>query len=323
MRYVIGVNGGSTATTAVLADATGNLLGFGQSASASFDRDLAGAERVRKSLGDAVSAAIAMADLQNARISAACINMPGDPDELEFVCAPVIPVDHFSVGIYSHIALNTVSLGAPGVVVVADLGAEGYGVNARHETASVGGWGQPQGDEGSSYWIALRALNACCRALDGTGPSTQVLPLLLQHLEADSLRHVFQRIHREAISHGETIAILDVVGAAAVKGDATARRILHDAGKELGTAAVSLLKRLDMSDDPAIVGTVGSVFRTGRLVLRAFRETVLKSTPSCRIIGPQAPSCVGAAISALEEIGVEIDEDTVCTIVNSLPRCKV
>lgn len=319
MRYVIGVDGGPTGTTAVIVDNCGNLLGVGLGGAASLDRDSTGAERLRRPLIEAITGAILMADLENARISAACISMSGDRDELECVLAPIVPADQISVGIHSHVALNTISLGAPGVVVLADISAEAYGVNGRHQSATTGGWGQVQGDDGSSYWLALRALNACCRAKDGVGANTQILPLLLQHFEADNLAHVFRRIHAGDMPRHEMVAMMDVIGGAAAQGDAIAKRLLREAGKELGMAACAILSQLEMTGDTVVVGTVGTVFRAGRLVLRAFREVVQSTAPHCRIIGPQAPICVGAAIEALIGLGVEFHEKTISSISKSLP----
>jgi N-acetylglucosamine kinase len=287
------------------------------------EADEAGAQRVRRALGDAIVGAISMADLENARISAACISMAGDPEELECMCAPVVPADHFTVGSLSRIALNTVSLGTPGVVVVADIDvAEAYGVNRNRESATVGGWGQTQGDDGSAYSIALRALNACCKDRDSTGPPTQILQLLLQHLEADNLQYVHHKISTGVMSRAETAALIEIVSLAAAQGDSIAKRLLREAGKELGLMAAALMPRLKMADDVVIVGTVGGVFRAGRLVLRTFREVVQTSAPHCRIIGPQAPNCVGAAIAAMEDIGIDIRDDMVSSLLNTLPRIQ-
>jgi N-acetylglucosamine kinase-like BadF-type ATPase len=307
----------------VIVDAFGHLLGVGQGGPAVLERDEAGAQRVRRAVGDAIVGAISMADLENARITGACVSMAGDPEELECVCAPVVPADHFTIGNHSHIFLNTVSLGAPGVVVIADINAEAYGVNRARESAGAGGWDQVQGDEGSAYWIALRALNACCKDKDRTGPSTQILPLLLQHLEADSLQHIHRRINSGVMSRTEVAALIEVVSLAAAQGDATAKRLLREAGKELGLMASALMPRLKMADDVVAIGTVGGVFRAGRLVLRAFREVVQTRVPRCIIMGPQAPHCVGAAIAAMEDVGIEIHEDTVSSLMQTLPRIQM
>src|SRR5579859_4095928 len=166
MRYVIGVDGGQTSTTAVIADETGCLLGIGRGGPANHIHESGGVERVRRSLSDALREAIVMADLQNARIAAACLGMTGSSDEMEGICAPVVPSDHLIFGHDTRIALYSVTFGRPGVVIIAGTGAAAYGVNARGEQVLAGGWGHVMGDEGSGYWIAVCALNACCRAGD-------------------------------------------------------------------------------------------------------------------------------------------------------------
>ena len=80
MRYVIGVDGGQTSTTAVIADECGNLLGSGNGGPASALHETGGVERLRHSVSEAIRAAISSADLQNARIAAACFGMSGDAE---------------------------------------------------------------------------------------------------------------------------------------------------------------------------------------------------------------------------------------------------
>src|SRR5690348_11120923 len=72
MRYVLGVDGGQTSTTAVIADETGCLLGIGHGGPANHIHEPGGVERIRRSLSDAIRGAVTMADLENARIAAAC-----------------------------------------------------------------------------------------------------------------------------------------------------------------------------------------------------------------------------------------------------------
>ncbi len=319
MRYVIGVDGSSNGTTAVLVDSTGNLLGAGVSG-ASVERELGDSERFRRSLSDAIGAAINMADLENARIAAACVSMPGIADEMALLLAPCIPADLISVGIYAQVQLNTISLGSPGVVVMADDTVEAYGVNCFHESITVGGWKRPGGDDGSSIAIAHRAISACSREIDGVGAPTLILPMLLRHMEVLDLRHFLDRCTDGRLTASDVAAVNEIVNSAAAQGDAAARTLLRDAGKDLGSLAASLLNRLQMQGTMPAVGTVGSVFRSGRLVLKSFRETVHKAAPHCKIVGQQAPVCVGAAISALEEIGVEMQETMVNTMRASLPR---
>lgn len=323
MRYVIGVDGGPGGTTAVLADESGCLLGIGQGGSVHIDTDAAGVERTRRAIRDAISGAISMAELENARIAAACVAIAGDPEEIEGVCVPVVPADYVFIGNQSKVALNTVTLGSPGVVVIADTVSQAFGMNSLKQTYATGGWNQPQGDEGSCYWIALRALNACCRSKDGVGPTTQILPLALQHLEADALQTLLRRFQRGDGIRSEVTALVEMVGLAAAQGDAVSKKLLRESGKELALSACAILVHLDMNENMVPVGTVGAVFRVGRLVLKAFRETVHKAAPRCEIISPRVPVCVGAAIAGLEEIGVDFQNDARNVVIGSLATLRL
>lgn len=323
MRYVIGVDGAPTGTVAVVADECGNLLGSGHGGSANTLHETGGAERLRHSVSEAIKAAITSADLQNARIAAACLGISGDAEELECICAPVVPTDRLLIGLPSHIAFNAVTLGQPGVVIVADTGMEAYGRNRGKESRSAGGWGHLLGDEGSEYWIAVRALNACCRAQDRTGPETQLHSLLLKHLEADSLKHVQHRIHSGMMARTDIAGLAEIVVLAAAQGDVTARRLLREAGKELGLTAIALLRQLQMHEETVTVGTVGGVFRAGRSVLRSFREVVQRTAPQAAITGLRAPLCVGAALLAFDRIGVSTSEKMLGNIVATLPKLNL
>lgn len=320
MRYVIGVDGGQTSTTAIIADETGCLLGIGHGGPANHIHESGGVERVRRSLSDAIRAARRMADLENARIAAACLGMTGGSAEMEAICEPVVPTDCLTLGQDTRIALYSVTFGRPGAVVIAGTGAAAYGLNNAGDEASAGGWGYLMGDEGSGYWIAVRALNACCRAADGLEPATQILPLLLQHFEYTDLKQIHRRVYSGDMARPDLAALSEIVGRAAAQGDAMARRILREAGKELAQIVVAVLKRLNLCDVPVTVGTVGGVFRAGRLVLRPFREAVYRDAPAADIIPSRVPSAVGAALMALEEIGVPATDGLLAQVQATLPR---
>ena len=165
-------------------------------------------------------------------------------------------------------------------------------------------------------------MHAAKRVIGTSGTNSHRCP---QHLEADSLQHIHRRINSGTgvMSRIEIAALIEIVShAAAAQGDATAKRILREAGKELGLMVTALVPRLKMDGEAVTVGTVGGVFRAGRLVLKAFREVVLANASRCTIIGPQAPNCVGAAIVAMEDIGIELHDELVSSLLNTMPRIQ-
>jgi N-acetylglucosamine kinase len=204
--------------------------------------------------------------------------------------------------------------------VVSGIGAAAYGVNALGQQASAGGWGYIIGDEGGGYWIALRALNACCRADDGIAAPTQILPLLLQHLELADIQEICHCIYACNPSRRDVAAMSEVVGRAAVAGDATARRILREAGKELALIVNACIVRLGLDQGAVTIGTVGGVFRAGRFVLRSFREAVKRVAPAASIVPCAVPPAVGAVLIALEDIDLPIADGVLTNVQATLPR---
>lgn len=308
MRYVIGVEGTQAELAAVAVDATGCVLGLCHGAPLPSLQEPGGLEQARRTLSEVIQGAITLADLQNARFAAACLGIGEATEALEALCVSVVPADRLLFAPPSRLALSAVTLGRPGVAAFAGAGAMVCGVNAAGGVATTGGWGGVACEEGSGHWIVNRALNACCRAVDGTGPETQILPLLLAHLEATDFRAAYARLSAGPLSAARVTALMEIVRMAAAQGDSTALRILREAGRELGLAVSVTLKRLGMQEGQPLVGTVGEVFQAGRLVLRTFREAVQRAAPEAVILPQQVPLATGAAVLALQALPVEITE---------------
>jgi len=309
MRYVLGVESGQTSTTAVILDETGILLGIGQSGNA-FPAGAVGdqgSERLRRSVLEAIQTAVVMADLQNARIAAAFLSLTTDTDTARNSLAAAVPAEQLFFGDAARSAFYAVTFGRPGAVVIAGTRAAAYGVSRDGKQARSGGWGMPTGDAGSSQWIALHGVAACCRSADGIEAPTQMLPLLLKHFAAADLRRVRDRLTLPEI-YSDLPALAEIVHLAAAQGDAAARRILREAGKELAFSLLAVLKSLGLQNESVTVGAVGEVFLAGRAVLRSFREQVRKSAPDAVIAARHLPYAVGAGLIGLEEIGVELDD---------------
>ncbi len=327
MRYVLGIYGGQATTTAVVADETGCLLGTGVSGIGAASGEQEGGRGLSAHVREAVMAAIRAADLQNARIACACLSVSGTrglmaEEQIEALCAPHVPAALLLVRPRPLAAFYSVTWGRPGIVMLAGREASAYGRNALGVQAHCGGWGAQMGDEGSGLWIAGRALNACCHSHDGQAAPTLLLPLVLDHLGMEDLKHVQRALGEERGERIDIAGLSETVSRAAAQGDKAARRILREAGRELALNAQCVLKRLEIEREPVVVGTVGGVFRAGRGVLRTFREMILQTAPDAQIVPARVPLAVGAALIALEAIDVPLHNDVTANLQSAAPRLQ-
>lgn len=213
------------------------------------------------------------------------------------------------------------------------------------------------GDEGSGYWIAMRAMSAVLQARDGRLGETLLAQAVLEHYGlADELELVFRASHglaREdaeagvgvgpdsgsesppggagsegglrfrqgvpgrALRRDEVAGLCPVVADAAARGDPVALGILQDAGIELGRLGAAVIRRLQMEQEEFAVVPFGGVFRIGKPVLDSFCEAILATAPRAAVVQPRFEPVAGAVLLALHEIGVEIDAEVIAAIEQS------
>ncbi|MCL6475133.1 MAG: hypothetical protein K6U75_08795 [Firmicutes bacterium] len=305
---VMGIDGGQSTTRALIADMEGNLLGLGVGGASNHIHEPGGPERLRQSLRTALNGALQSASLPaDTRFAVALCGMTGGGPLVEEICRQELPADKVVVTHDTRTALYCVTQGRPGAVVIAGTGSVAFGMNEDGEIASVGGWGYLMGDEGSAYWIALLAINACTRAEDGRIPPTWLKRVILEHFGVESLSALHRLIYSEQLSRGQLASAAQAVSDAAKLGERTAMRILSNAGKELGLMAVVVLRKLGMQYHRVKVGLVGGVTRATAPLHEAFRARVHRSTMA-EVVKPRFPMVVAAVCMALEQAGMTADE---------------
>lgn len=307
MRYVIGVDGGQTTTTAVVADETGWIHGVGVGGPANHIHQPGGLERVRQSVADAIASARLAAGAAGETISFCSLGMTGMGPGSEPTLAPALPCNEVAICHDTRIAHFAVHGPGPGAVAIAGTGSAAYARNASGDSRSCGGWGYLMGDEGSGYWIAMRALNACTRMVDGRGGGTALLDRIVRRAGCADLYGVHRLVYSGEWGRPEVAALAMCVGECAHEGDRVAVRILHDAGTELGRQTVQAMKAFWRRTDPVTVGGVGGVFRAGHAIWEPFRERIFVSFPRATVRGAQVPGSVAAALIGLGAIGVAVD----------------
>ncbi len=299
--FWIGVDGGGTRTRAVVAGEDLVPMGRGGSgpANASTRPLPLVVETILEAVGDAaVSAVVAAERAEGVGVGLAGVASAGLVGPLTAALEERFGAGKVLVTTDARVALAGASPGdpdGPGVVLIAGTGAIAYGRNRAGEEARAGGWGPLLGDEGSGYAIARQGLAAVVRDLDGRGPKTLIRELLFASERGiHSLEELLAKVYRTEGGAGDVAAYFPVVLQAAAKGDAEARRILADAGKELALAALTVIRKLGLEGEDFPVSTVGGVFAAGTLLAGPLADALHAVAPGARVGPPAYPPEIGA-----------------------------
>lgn len=304
-EIVLGIDGGGTNTRAVLVSRDGALLGVGRGGPSNYHA--VGRSVAQSSIDEAVKSAWDDAGLERGVCSSAFLGMAGviglhDAAVLhtiatELQLAQVIGVDH---DIRTALAGG---LGADeGIALIAGTGSSCYGRrNGRSHRA--GGWGKLFDDAGGAYRLALDALDATARAIDGRGDSTALVELILAAFKVSDPDELPAAL-LEA-THSTLAGLAPVVLQAAEDGDSVATAVAHSNADELALMVETVARTLGWLDSTenarpqvvAVGGTVSAPFYRALVT-----ERIAARIGYDPVIAPLMPPALGAALLALDEV---------------------
>lgn len=328
VSWFLGIDGGGTHTRALIADASGAVLGVGLAGSANYHT--VGLERAIAALRDAVAVARAAAGVKGGA-DGAFLGLAGmktaadhlairEPlaalDLVKTKVPPALGLDHDL-----RIALAGGCGDSPGVVVVAGTGAAGYGRDLAGRSAQAGGWGWLLDDQGGGVWLAVQGLRRVMEAADGRAPATRLEPALLAELGVTHARDAMQWAMRPDTSPAQLATLAPVVIAAA-SDDEAARGIVREGARQLARLVVAIMSRLDFGGgDLALVPAGGLLGNPAYQT--PFREEVNKVAPLAQIMNSPAPALVGAAVLAAQAAGMPLTREAVTRLTAEIQRRRM
>lgn len=254
VAYYIGMDGGATKTLCAVGTEI-ETLATATAGPATLLR--AGRDVVQQSLSDSVTQACAAAGVRTNQITAACLGSTGAarPDvarALHDMLAELLPKTRIQICGDMEIALAAAFGDGAGVVVVSGTGSIAFGRNADQHTARAGGLGPETSDEGSGYWIGMRAM---------------------KFLKGDSV--------------GAPAGLVPAVLAEAEAGNIQARELLAEAGAELASLASTVCEDLfgpsRQASSRVDVAMAGGVFKHSELVRASFIEQLALHYPRATV----------------------------------------
>lgn len=254
---LLGVDGGGSKTTALVAGPGGAVLGRGFAGSSNYQS--VGFAAATEALDAAVAAALQAAGEPEARLAAACFGLagagrPADVARFETWLRERRLAPRWSVTDDAHLVLAAGTRDGWGLALICGTGSICYGRAPDGRTARAGGWGHLIGDEGSGYAVAVAALRLATQTADGRASAAALLQAVLDEWQLAEPRDLVGFVYHPNRNRAEIAALAGRVAALAETGDPDARALLVAASEELGRMLAAVTRALDLHEPPVALG---------------------------------------------------------------------
>jgi N-acetylglucosamine kinase-like BadF-type ATPase len=317
-EYYLGIDGGQSHTTAVIANAEGFIVGRGVSGPSNHTREAGGRERLERAVSESVSDALRVAELMERgfvgdfHFHSAHLALTGEPEDKTEVIEQLLNAEHLIIGHDAPGALAGALAGQNGVIVLAGTGSVAYGEvqispnNLRQ--ARVGGNGYMFGDEGSGFWLGKEALRLAIYGEDRERePSNVLKTALLTYFKRDSLKAIAEDFYAGFISRDQLASFTMRLDRLARQGEEVSLNLLNQAAVELAQLAEATVNKLGATRRRIPVSYGGGVFKS-KLLLRQFKAAVKQLLPKAPIVAPHFGPESGALLLAYRNAGKKISK---------------
>ncbi len=315
--YVLGVDGGSSKTVALVATLDGCVVGAGRGGQGDiYDGEASAFNAVRT----AVSAALKEAGLSGPPWHSVFSMSGADwPEDFELIRS-TMQADGLTPLRVVNDAIGALYAGlpsGPGVVVACGTGAATGARGANGQLWHSSFWQDTQG----GYELSVKTLHAVFRAQLGVGPSTSLTGPVLEVLGVPSVEAALHLYTARAKPHPSRWAGLTrTLLGEADEGDAVARQIVTGHAHALGDYALTAARQVELETQPFSLVLTGGVFRhpstlfTDALIARVGREH-----PQLTVLKGQLEPVFGAVVLALREVVVVVGRDVLASLKTSSP----
>lgn len=309
--FYLGVDGGASASRAVLSDEEGKSVC--ESEGKALNWHSLGKEEVEERMARLLSPLLAFVSHKQGYIVCAVFGLAGlDTKEDEHVYQEIVlrmlPQDcRVLVVNDAKIALEATCQGKGArIVVISGTGASVYG-EYQDRSAKAIGWDYVLGDEGSAYSIGLAALKAATASWDARGQETLLGELCLSHLEVKDQDEFVSSFYSKFADEQEggkrfVASFAPLVHEALLENDALAIAIRDKAAQDLALGVGAVAKRLILfSSDAFCLGRVGSTWSMEGFY-GAFQKRVQNNFPNVQF-SERTRSPVEGAIVLAQNMG--------------------
>jgi N-acetylglucosamine kinase-like BadF-type ATPase len=299
VRYVAGIDGGQSSTSAVVIDEHGNLVGRGTAGPADHVDEPPESRKCADASAAAVARALEAARLApETRFEAVRIGLSGYDGDFDGA-QPSFAARSVRMLHDAPIALAGAVPNRPAVVVIAGTGSVAYGEDGSGRSVRVGGWGYLFGDRGSAFALARDAL-AQAMADDDRGVRSPLGEAALAFFDRRDLRELATAALLGRLSRAKIATFARVVRDAARLGDSHAAAIVDDSASAIAQLAANAIARLGLEAENVPVAFSGGAFQSEPFFAQT-RDKLRALAPNAVAVQPRYDPAVGAALLAFAD----------------------
>lgn len=303
MRYFLGVDVGSSKTHALIADESGNCIGFGRAWGGNHQN--VGYDGLARALEKSCAEAIHQARLDPAQLCGAGFGVGGydfisdRAGHLEAIAALGLscPVEVINDGVLGLLAGARDGIGV-NVTAGSSVNCRGRGRDGRE--GRIVGNGSDFGEFGGGYEIVQRGLHMVNYAWIQRIPATQLTQIYLQASRARDEMELMEGLSSGRYTLSPRLAI--EVFQAARSGDSAANEVVRWAGEELGWLAVAVARQVNLEDDEVEVIQSGSLFKAGEIIHQPMQAVIHAHCGRAKLIRLEGAPVVGAVILGMLQV---------------------
>ncbi|HVU78277.1 MAG TPA: BadF/BadG/BcrA/BcrD ATPase family protein [Gaiellaceae bacterium] len=296
---ILAVDGGNSKTDVVLVGDDGALLGQARGPLSS-PHHLGLDASVDLLAGLVAEAGLNGRRADVAQVLLAGVDFPEEEHRLHAALEPRAWARRLRVGNDTFALLRAGTDRGWGIAVVCGAGINCVGVAPDGRHVRFPALGTITGDWGGGYDVGLAAIWAAARSEDGRGPKTVLEQLVPRHFGVDTPLDLSLAIHTGRVEQRRAVELAPLVLATAAD-DPVADGIVVRLAGEVVALVRATATRLRLSDIDVVLG--GGMMRGATDRLLALIHEGLADL-ELTLVRASAPPIVGAALLALDELGV-------------------
>jgi N-acetylglucosamine kinase-like BadF-type ATPase len=300
---VLGIDGGGSKTACALMDLQGTILAHREGIGTSYRQY--GMDAVINTICSLRDDCLADASASREQLCAVCAGLPGYGEHsqmdkemlnrLQTIFPYFLLVNDVYVGWAGSLALKS------GINLVSGTGSIAFGMDTAGKSARSGGWCEYFGDEGSSYWLAIRGMQLFTKQSDYRVPRGPLYDIVKKEFSLDDDFEFITHMEKDYIPYRDKVASFHyLVAEAARQGDTAVIRLYDEAATELAQIVRSVREQIGNPKDCKIVSYSGGTFRVGGFLLNPLRRQIEKM--DMFLEPPVYSPVIGALLLAVKEM---------------------